>query len=112
MYNGAMHITLYFLWDTLAAFPLLISIVDSVMTGTCKRIYANQRCHGVIYFGHVDLIMLAIITQDHMKLAFFVMEVIMTATMDVFSLTGILESSSIMWIRFSRLLLLHLMERK
>lgn len=82
------------------------------MTGTCKRIYGNQHCPGVICFGHEGLITLAIIIQDHMKLAFFVMEATMTATTDVFSLTGTLESSWIMWIRCCRLLLLHLTEQK
>jgi hypothetical protein len=41
---------------------------------------------GGIYFGPMDLIMLAIIIQDHMKLASFVMEVIMIATLDTFFL--------------------------
>lgn len=62
-------------------------------TGICKRTLDKQHCHGDICFGPVDLIMRAIIIQDLMKLAFFVTEVTMTATMDAFSLTGILESS-------------------
>ena len=58
------------------------------MIGSCSRTFEGQQNCGATHSGQGDQIMLAIIIPGHMKLDFFVIVVIMIATMDDSSFIG------------------------